>query len=383
MSVKQFQRDGTWYYRFNQDKQTYQKYGFASYKEAKDAENLRIKEIIEGKTQFPTALKKLTVRDACQIFYDEYASKLDNWATYRPRLTLIATCFKNTLLKDIRKTDAAKLMNFAKETIRVKNRIGDKIIETPITEQTARHYYTNFKTVINWWITEKEIPFVNPINSITFDPIPKARVRFLYPAEEKILTPIVQTDIEVWPYYVAALETGLRISNLCSMKVKDVDLILGKIFIPISKNGRSGYIPISSKLRAVLIEAMREKQPMDKALGHFTHRSRLYVRFQELVKQAGVKDLTFHDLRHSFAYSHLSRGKSIYIVSQLLLHRDVKVTQEHYGHLAISDLDRVVNGGVDWGGYLSSLTTMLTTNEAAGRTYEGKVDENQQIGSVG
>lgn len=380
MSVKRFPRDGTWFYRFNQDKLTYQQYGFASYKEAKDAEVTRQKEVQDGKKNLPTSLKKLTVRDACQTFYDEYASKLDNWATYRPRLTIIAACFQNILLKDIVKKDAMRLMDYAKANILVKNRISDKIIEEPITEQTARHYYTAFRTVINWWIDEKGLGIVNPINNVTLDPIPKARVRFMYPAEEKMLTPVIRNDKDLWPYYVAGLETGLRISNLCSMQVKDVDLVLGEIFIPLSKNGRSGYVPISNTLRALLVELVKGKQPTDTVLGSWKHRSSVYIRFKEAVKQAGVMNLTIHDLRHSFAYNHLSRGESIYTVSKLLLHRDVRVTEEHYGHLAISDLSHAVNKR---GVYLSSVTTNLTTNRTVTVDDKAESVEGQQIGSVG
>ena len=31
--------------------------------------------------------------------------------------------------------------------------------------------------------------------------VPRARVRFLYPAEEKLLTPEVAQDAIVWPHY--------------------------------------------------------------------------------------------------------------------------------------------------------------------------------------
>ena len=45
------------------------------------------------------------------------------------------------------------------------------------------------------------------------------------------------------------------------------------------------------------------------------------------VKSAGIeKEITFHCFRHTFATILLSEGVSIYVISKLLLHKNIKTT---------------------------------------------------------
>lgn len=342
MSVKTRPRDGTWFYRFNQDRQTYQGYGYATAKLAKAAENTRIKEIQDGKKTSSSDFKQLSIRDAAQAFYDNHAIKLEGWYSYKAQLVVIAEFFRNKRLVDLTKDNIRDFCEHVRTNVKTKVWKGGEILIVPISEHTVQHYFTAIKTIINWWIKEKGFNLPNIAAQIKLKEIPKARVRFLYPSEEKILTPAVEKDGRIWKHYYTALETGLRQWNLCSMKVMDIDFTLNKIFIPISKNGRSGYVPISDRLRLKLIEWTRGKQPTDFALGNIQQTTVSHA-FTDIVRAAKIEDFTFHDLRHTFAYNLLRQGEPIYIVSKLLLHRNVKTTEEHYGHLAVSDLGTSVN----------------------------------------
>lgn len=61
------------------------------------------------------------------------------------------------------------------------------------------------------------------------------------------------------------------------------------------------------------------------------------------ILQAGLnKKLNFHSLRHTFASWLVQRGVSIYEVSKLLGHADLKMTQI-YAHLKQDNLETAVN----------------------------------------
>ena len=55
-----------------------------------------------------------------------------------------------------------------------------------------------------------------------------------------------------------------------------------------------------------------------------------------LALSIGFENLTFHDLRRTFASLHVSRGTSIYKVARWLGDR-VDVVEDHYGHLIPND----------------------------------------------
>lgn len=75
-------------------------------------------------------------------------------------------------------------------------------------------------------------------------------------------------------------------------------------------------------------------------------RNRIYRVFQSAKVQGNVKSL-----RATFASNAVMSGMPIYTVSKLLGHHDVKVTEQHYAHLA-SD-------------YMGNAITMLKPNWSA------------------
>ena len=59
--------------------------------------------------------------------------------------------------------------------------------------------------------------------------------------------------------------------------------------------------------------------------------------FENAVDVAKVGELTFHDLRHSFASWFVMRGGSLQALREILGHRDIKLTLR-YAHLASGHL---------------------------------------------
>ena len=55
--------------------------------------------------------------------------------------------------------------------------------------------------------------------------------------------------------------------------------------------------------------------------------------FKPLLEMAGLPNIRFHDLRHTFASIALCRGANINTVSKMLGHSSVKITLDVYGHL--------------------------------------------------
>ena len=59
-------------------------------------------------------------------------------------------------------------------------------------------------------------------------------------------------------------------------------------------------------------------------------------------KNAGLKDLRIHDLRHVFASKMVMNGTSLYITGELLGHRTTQMTKR-YSHLVPDTLRKAVN----------------------------------------
>jgi len=205
--------------------------------------------------------------------------------------------------------------------------------------------------------------------------VPKARVRFLSPEEEKRLTPAVARDRRLWPYYVIALHTGMRLGEVQAMRVKDVIRHpKPMLFIPNSKTSRSRYVPLHGIALEVALERAKSKSP-ELMLLEGVGRVTISKWFSEACHAAQVADFTFHCLRHTFAGHMLSEGVPIYLVSKILGHSTVITTEQHYGHLDKSVFSREIL-------HIGSVMTMPEPQifiDALGTKNRGKKVEEQRM----
>lgn len=61
--------------------------------------------------------------------------------------------------------------------------------------------------------------------------------------------------------------------------------------------------------------------------------NRVLERFKKLLKQAGLPDMRFHDMRHSVATILLSVGTNPKVVQELLGHNRIQETMDTYSHV--------------------------------------------------
>lgn len=145
---------------------------------------------------------------------------------------------------------------------------------------------------------------------------------------------------------------GLRVSELCNLKLND--LFLKEGFIRIWGKGRKErLVPISNKavrdINAYLADPNR-KAPLPAYEGYLFISSRrknisrimVFVIVKELTEQAGItKDVSPHTFRHSFATHLLEGGADLHSIQLMLGHQDISTT-EIYTHIDRSRLRQQV-----------------------------------------
>jgi len=143
------------------------------------------------------------------------------------------------------------------------------------------------------------------------------------------------------------VDTGIRVTELATTKLKNIDLDDMSILI----NGKGGKTR-TVYLSGATIEHLRDYVqtlhgeylfPSTKADAKGEYRNRTYFekRLRELCDRVGIERITPHQLRHYFATYTLSHGGDIKAVSEMLGHTDVGVTLKIYHHvsaMAIKDM---------------------------------------------
>ncbi len=84
-----------------------------------------------------------------------------------------------------------------------------------------------------------------------------------------------------------------------------------------------------------LVFTSRVGTPLDP--DNFIHRS-----FKPLLRRAGLPEMRFHDLRHTFATLMLSNGEHPKIVQEMLGHAQISLTLDTYSHVLPSMQDEAV-----------------------------------------
>lgn len=137
------------------------------------------------------------------------------------------------------------------------------------------------------------------------------------------------------------LGTGIRVSECVGLDIKDVDFKNNGIKIR-RKGGYETIVYFGDEVEAALLDYMEKRQHMIPVEGHedalflSLQNKRISVRAVEnLVKKYAatvttLKNITPHKLRSTYGTSLYQETGDIYLVADVLGHKDVNTTRKHY-----------------------------------------------------
>lgn len=196
-----------------------------------------------------------------------------------------------------------------------------------------KHLYTK---AIEWGHIKNN--FIKPVKKLKEPP---GRIRYLEPEEIDSLLENCASHIR--PIVITALNTGMRRSEILSLKWSDVDLRNHNLTLSETKNNELRIIPINDPLCETLNGLPRYFKSDYVFFNKDGDRLKtIRTGFEKAVKRAGIENFTFHDLRHTFASHLVMAGVDIRTVQQLLGHKEIKMTMR-YSHLSPSHLADAVH----------------------------------------
>lgn len=131
--------------------------------------------------------------------------------------------------------------------------------------------------------------------------------------------------------------TGIRVSELISLKLADVNMQMGFILcrdaakervIPFGNKARSALLQYLESSRSILIEDEESDILFVNCSGQPMSRQGFWKLIKHYAKKAGITaDITPHTLRHSFAAHLVENGADLKSVQEMLGHSDISTTQ--------------------------------------------------------
>lgn len=230
--------------------------------------------------------------------------------------------------------------------------ITQESIDTFFAGFNARNQTQNLKkNAINKFLTflyaRKHIqePFSIKIKGVTM-----SEPEYLSKAEQDRFFDVLQADpknIRDFTLFTTMLYTGMRISEVLNIKLKDIQE--DHLVIRESKTG-PGKVYIRKTLKPLIEDFLNGlKSPLKREDHIFqsTHHRRISERMVQLLikkylKLAGIqKDLSPHSLRHTFAARLRQSGSDIEIIQRTLRHKHIQSTMR-YSHIKDEDLKKAI-----------------------------------------
>ncbi len=203
-------------------------------------------------------------------------------------------------------------------------------------------YHGHLRTFFQWVLTQGGLT----ISPMTLIKAPVCRADQIQPFTQDQLEAILaaarqtQNPRRDEAIIMLLLDTGIRASELCGLKQKDLDLNEKRITV-LGKGGKRRSVYFGHQSTKALWAHLRGKEteeeaplfPSERAEGKGAHLSRYGLRdmIERLNSVAGVSGVrcSAHTFRHTFAVSFLRGGGQVFHLREILGHTDLKMTSKY------------------------------------------------------
>ncbi len=309
-----YQRGRTWYLDFYANGDRVQESTRTKNKrEAEKFHALRISEVERGIYARPI---KIGFPEFGKRYMDHAKSHKRSWLRDEQMLKRLETFFGEALLSDITPVRVE-----AYQQARVQD-----VCPATVNRETALLKHM-FNLAERWELRQGP----NPVRFVKFLPEDNLKFQTLSEKEEKGLLahcpPYLQDMI------VFAINTGLRCGDIFDLKWEEVDLEERRLNIIMMKSRKPLRVPLNDTAFGILEAWHGMRKGPYVFYNHMTG-----DRFRDLkaglklaCTQAGLKGVTWHVFRHTFASRLIRNGTDIVTVKELLGHSTIVVTMR-YAH---------------------------------------------------
>ena len=199
-------------------------------------------------------------------------------------------------------------------------------------------YFRTLKAFMRWYQSENDLfTWSNPINKVR---APKVSCQLLKPATLNDIHKLLDVcgndlyGLRNRAILLTLVDTGVRASELISIKLENINLITGEVIIVHGKGNKTRVVYLGKKSR----QALRKYLAIRKSENPFLFLSRYgeqldYNGLRAIVKriadQAGIYPPQLHSFRRFFALSMLRNGIDVFSLQLLMGHSDLQVLRRY------------------------------------------------------
>jgi integrase len=193
---------------------------------------------------------------------------------------------------------------------------------------------------------EKKKVADNPCLEVNLYP-EQGRIRYLSSEEEERLMSVLTGEREhLRDLAILAIHTGMRESELFKLTPGKLDFIRGVIHVTETKTDEDRQVPMNETARALLLKLGNEAKA--KCWRHLftnpktgSHYTTIKTAWKTACRLAGITNLRFHDLRHTFGTRAADAAVPLTAIAKVMGHASTQTT-ERYAHATDEGMRRAV-----------------------------------------
>lgn len=220
-----------------------------------------------------------------------------------------------------------------------------------LSNATVIRYLASLSVCFSYGLEDLGWVESNPVKNVKKPKPERGRVRFLSDEDRKNLLTKCKEDDNPYLHTVVvlALLTGARQSEIMGLQWKDIDFKRRRATFHDTKNGERRSVPLA-KQAFDLLQGMNKVRRIDSPYA-FPRKDgkkpmEIRKRWEKAVRDAGLKDFRFHDLRHTAASYLAMNGASLLEIAEILGHKTLAMVKR-YSHLTEGHTAAVVERMAD------------------------------------
>ena len=271
-------------------------------------------------------------------------------------------------IRFITRNDVQKFYNALKKTKSQKRVHGE---EKLLSDSMVRSAHMLLHKMMDAAVRARLIS-KNPTNGTTIPKCNYPTKKILNEEQLDAFMDAIRNEPLWYDFFYTEITTGLRLGEICGLKWNDLDKTTGKLKVQRSiRKATGGVLEIGETktekgTRSILLppstlHLLKERRKTAITEWIFpslltpekpTAPSAAYHRLKVILTGAGLPDIRFHDLRHTFATHALTSGVDAKTLSGILGHTNASFTLDTYTHVT-TDMQK--NASTIVGGFMKEL----------------------------